>query len=237
MMGSRPCVRAALFATILIASAAPATASPVARVPASWEQCFVAAGARYEISPLLLRAIARQESGLTPHAIGKNTNGTRDIGVMQINSWWLTHLEPIGIDEKALMNPCLNIHVGAWILAQEIARYGLTWTAIGAYHSPTDWRRMDYAAKVHRHLVRELRALGVAVPDAPSPTRRSAHETFREPAPHAASKAQVTALPESKPAIWEALEPDKRTPVDTFQRPVAQQAMPTPTAAASEDGS
>jgi hypothetical protein len=183
----------------------------------------------------LLRAIARQESGLTPHAIGKNTNGTRDIGVMQINSWWLTHLEPIGIDEKALMNPCLNIHVGAWILAQEIARHGLTWTAIGAYHSPTDWRRMDYAAKVHRHLVRELRALGVVVPDAPTTTRRDARNAPRQPTPRAASRAQVTVLPERKPAIWEALEPDQRTPVDTFQRPVAQQAMPT--AAASEDGS
>ncbi|WP_180269769.1 transglycosylase SLT domain-containing protein, partial [Erwinia amylovora] len=34
--------------------------------------CFREAGARYNVSPQLLRAIAQVESGINPHAIGYN---------------------------------------------------------------------------------------------------------------------------------------------------------------------
>ncbi len=36
----------------------------------------------------LLRSIAEAESGLNPAAINRNSNGTYDFGVMQINSSW-----------------------------------------------------------------------------------------------------------------------------------------------------
>ncbi len=55
---------------------------------ACWEQ----AAERYGVSPELLYAIARTESGLDPQAIGLNRNGSRDIGLMQINSAWLPKL-------------------------------------------------------------------------------------------------------------------------------------------------
>ena len=35
--------------------------------------------------------------------------------------------------------------MGCWILKQEINRHGLTWKAVGRYHSPTDWRAAHYA--------------------------------------------------------------------------------------------
>ncbi|PIV87852.1 MAG: hypothetical protein COW48_09240 [Hydrogenophilales bacterium CG17_big_fil_post_rev_8_21_14_2_50_63_12] len=50
--------------------------------------CWKEAGTRYGVSPQLLYAIARTESGLNPQAIGRNRNGSRDIGLMQIN--WLS---------------------------------------------------------------------------------------------------------------------------------------------------
>jgi soluble lytic murein transglycosylase-like protein len=48
--------------------------------------CFEDAGNKYGINPILLESIARVESNLNPKAINKNTNGTSDIGLMQINS-------------------------------------------------------------------------------------------------------------------------------------------------------
>jgi soluble lytic murein transglycosylase-like protein len=120
--------------------------------------CFQDAGKRYVISPDLLRAIADVESGLDPAAVNVNANGTTDIGLMQINSWWFPALKRYGIGQEDLWNPCLNIGVGAWILAGNIRQYGYGWRAVGAYNagtrtdSVTERRREDYAIRVHRRL-------------------------------------------------------------------------------------
>lgn len=104
------------------------------------------------MSSALLYAIARTESGLNPQAIGCNTNGSRDIGLMQINSAWLPTLASHGIGERDLFEPCTNIHVGAWILAGNVARLGYTWEAVGAYNAATPALRRAYVEKVRRHL-------------------------------------------------------------------------------------
>ena len=82
------------------------------------------AAARYRVSSELLYAIARTESALDPQAVGRNRNGTRDIGLMQINSAWLPTLAAHGIGERDLFDPCTSIHVGAWILAGNVQRLG-----------------------------------------------------------------------------------------------------------------
>jgi len=97
--------------------------------------CILAAGQQYNLPPRLLQSIAHVESGYRPAAINKNRNGTVDIGVMQINSSWLPELAKYGIERQHLYEPCTNIHVGAWILSQEVARYGYNWEAIGAYNA------------------------------------------------------------------------------------------------------
>ena len=53
-----------------------------AAIPA--QACWDNAAQRYQLSSALLYAIARTESGLNPLAIGRNGNGSRDIGLMQI---------------------------------------------------------------------------------------------------------------------------------------------------------
>ena len=57
-----------------------------------------------------------------------------DVGKMQINSWWM---ERYGIDPLSLLDPATNERWGKWILVEEIARHGLSWKAVGKYHSPT----------------------------------------------------------------------------------------------------
>ena len=121
-------------------------------IPLPAYACWDDAARRYNVSGDLLYAIARTESGLNPQAIGRNTNGSRDIGLMQINSAWLPTLASHGIGERDLYEPCTNIHVGAWILAGNVNRLGYTWEAVGAYNAANPVRRRAYADKVRRHL-------------------------------------------------------------------------------------
>ena len=110
--------------------------------------CFEQAGARYDVSPVLLSAISLVESNGNPFARNENRDGSEDLGHMQINSRWLRVLAAYGIDRKALVDPCLNTYVGAWILAQNIRAHGYCWEAIGAYNAKSPSKRVVYAHRV-----------------------------------------------------------------------------------------
>ncbi|WP_326939844.1 lytic transglycosylase domain-containing protein [Actimicrobium sp. GrIS 1.19] len=116
--------------------------------------CWEEAGLRYGVNPTLLYAIARTESGLNPNAINRNRNGSYDLGLMQINSRWFPTLRRYGIDEQQLRQPCVSIHVGAWILAQNMQRLGNSWEAVGAYNATQPTQRLAYARRVLQNLPR-----------------------------------------------------------------------------------
>ena len=73
---------------------------------------------------------------------------------MQINSFWLNHLEDFGITRQGLLDsPCLCVRVGAYVLAYEVASVGNTWLAVGQYHrgpSGSKKQKLAYAEKVRR---------------------------------------------------------------------------------------
>jgi soluble lytic murein transglycosylase-like protein len=122
-------------------------------ISANASACWDAAAQKYGVPSSLLYAIAKTESNLDQSVIGKNKNGTYDIGIMQINSMWLPTLKKFGISEKTLReNICVNIEVGAWILRKNIDKYGYDWNAIGAYNSSTPAKRDLYAWHVYKHL-------------------------------------------------------------------------------------
>jgi len=131
-----------------LAAASICTVLAATRAHACWDD----AAARYQVNGELLYAIARTESALNPAAIGRNRNGSFDIGLMQINSVWLPALAAHGIGARELLEPCTNIHVGAWILAGNVQRLGYTWDAVGAYNAASPGLRRAYAAKVHAQL-------------------------------------------------------------------------------------
>lgn len=114
--------------------------------------CWEAAAQRYGIDPRLLVAIAKTESGINPRAYNRNSNGSYDVGLMQINSSWLPVLKRFGIDERQLYDPCVSLQVGSWILAQNLRRSGNPWQAVGAYNSSNPERARAYALKVYRNL-------------------------------------------------------------------------------------
>lgn len=94
--------------------------------------CFKEAEQRYRIPNGLLEAIAKTESSLDPKA----RSNTNDIGLMQINRSWSPILySRFGIKEAQLWEPCMNVMVGAWILANEFRSKGRNWNAVGAYNA------------------------------------------------------------------------------------------------------
>jgi len=129
-----------------------AVASVCFPTPDATAFCFDSAGKTYGISPDLLWGIAKQESSFNPTAINYNTNGSYDYGIMQINSSWYRSLGPELWNR--LSDPCTNVHVGAWVLAQCIERLGYNWEAVGCYNSGNPNKRMKYANKIYSALRR-----------------------------------------------------------------------------------
>ena len=127
------------------------------------EACWHQAAQRYSVSAELLYAIARVESDLNPLAVNRSHHartGSYDIGLMQINSSHLHTLARYGIGESDLYDPCTNIHVGAWLLADSFSRHGPTWEAVGAYNAACtrlkgavcETARATYARRVYQQL-------------------------------------------------------------------------------------
>lgn len=136
----------------------------------AWTQwpapCVTAVAREARISRSLLQAIAWVESRGRPWALHVNLGGrgwaiqpateqearrwlewlmakghSVDIGLAQVNS---RHLSRLRIEPHRLLEPCLNLRVGARILNELIARHGETWQAIMRYNG----RNPGYAHRV-----------------------------------------------------------------------------------------
>ena len=107
--------------------------------------CFEEAGRRYGVSSQILWAIAKAESNFDSSATNHNTNGSRDVGLMQINSLWEKEL---GAAWDCLDDPCHSVMVGAWILSRCLREFGNTWQGVGCYHSRTPHLNERYAARI-----------------------------------------------------------------------------------------
>jgi len=87
-----------------------------------------------------------------------NSNGTHDLGPLQINSSWVPRIARlVGRPEHYVRywlrhDACFNADAARWIFLSGFHRTGDYWTAIGIYHSPTAWRQRAYAAKVANHM-------------------------------------------------------------------------------------
>jgi len=134
------------------------------------QQCYIDASQRYGVPIKLLYAITKVESDGKPFCININSHGRSiwskcyqdystayyvaknlydrgyniDLGLMQINS---QNMKDNNWSVSDVLNPCHNVYYGAYLLRENINRYGFNWTAIWHYNgSPA------YAYKVAKAL-------------------------------------------------------------------------------------
>ncbi|ATW30690.1 lytic transglycosylase [Candidatus Williamhamiltonella defendens] len=150
----------------------------ISLAPAAQAFCFNEAGAIYQIDPTLLKAIAQQESRLSAKAVNSNRDKrgrvlsvddglmrdkrgrvlSVDDGLMQVNSTHIPRLQKMGVlrhPEDLLHQPCLNVKIGAWILARHLRACGVNWACLGSYnagfHRRHEKKRLHYAQQVYAH--------------------------------------------------------------------------------------
>jgi hypothetical protein len=93
-----------------------------------------------------------------------NSNGSHDLGPLQVNSWWVEKLAAAtGRPEQQVRwwlihDACFNVAAARWIFLSGLRVTGDYWKAIGVYHSPTAWRQARYATSVAGHLRRRFGA-------------------------------------------------------------------------------
>jgi hypothetical protein len=140
----------ACAALLALACAAPVLADSLPTA------CLDMAAQNYGIRKEILSAVLSVEGG-RPGLRKYNTNGSYDMGPMQVNSIWLPELRRRGISEYEVTHDyCTNILVGAWILARELKRSGAQmntpefWKAVGNYNSRTPYFNVRYAVRVWR---------------------------------------------------------------------------------------
>ena len=115
-------------------------------------QCAEYAGKHYNVSPYIVLSVIKVEGG-KKGTVSKNTNGSYDLGVMQINTINLPEIKsnfPM-VDWSVLANePCVNIGIGTWMLSKRIKETGDLWKGVGNYHSRTPKFHKRYLKKIYK---------------------------------------------------------------------------------------
>jgi soluble lytic murein transglycosylase-like protein len=124
------------------------------RMTGSLIACVLAVAAYYHIPPRVFPAIHDVEGG-RPGSIHRNTDGSDDLGIMQINDRWVpafsryTGLPTLVVRQRLILDPCFNIAAaGAILRFHLVARHGDLMEAIGDYHSLTPAYNLAYQAEV-----------------------------------------------------------------------------------------
>ena len=129
-------------------------------VQAGQTDCVQLAADKYGLPVSVIQAILKVEGGHVGQAV-RNSNGTEDLGPMQINTVWLSRLTSYGVTRQQLQHDrCINILVGSWILARQLRNaknmegpvQRRVWWGIGAYHSRTPQHNVKYALTVWQAL-------------------------------------------------------------------------------------
>ncbi|MDW8066227.1 MAG: lytic transglycosylase domain-containing protein [Aquificaceae bacterium] len=111
--------------------------------------CFFEAGKRYGVDPILLISIAKVESNFNSKAVNINKNGSRDYGIMQINTYWVNKYK---IPLDWLYEPCYNIHFGAMVLKKCMLTYNQVHLAVDCYNKGSKAKGHGaYVEKVFRN--------------------------------------------------------------------------------------
>jgi hypothetical protein len=116
--------------------------------------CMAAAAAFYHLPPRVLPSIHAVEGGEIG-LVRFNTNGSADLGVMQVNTVWVkplagfAHMDTEAVIDRLLHDPCFNIAAAAAIMRLYLTEaHGNLMAAIGYYHSHSPGLGAAYQDKV-----------------------------------------------------------------------------------------
>ena len=144
---------AAATGVALLLAAVPAAPQSVTMSNAQIEDCLLRAAQHHRVNPAVLRAILRVESNLNPRAVGRNADGSVDLGIGQINSRHFAMLARHGVRPEHLMDGCVGAYVAAWHLSTLIAAHGNSWKTVARYHSATPSLNQRYQVLLANQLV------------------------------------------------------------------------------------
>ncbi len=116
--------------------------------------CMAAAAAFYHLPPRVLPSIHAVEGGRLG-TVHPNTDGSQDLGLMQVNTLWigplsrLAALPPELVRVRLIGDGCFNIAASAAIMRAYLNEAGGNlMRAVGYYHSHTPALSQDYQARV-----------------------------------------------------------------------------------------
>ncbi|WP_330217839.1 lytic transglycosylase domain-containing protein [Novosphingobium resinovorum] len=150
-----------LSVCLLFFCPAPGSAASSAQSETVLAGCIRQAASGREWLEKTLWGLRDQEAGWLGAQIA-NTNGTHDLGLLQINSSWVPRLAKLtGRGEAEIRtwlvrDACFNVQAARWIFLSGLKASGDYWKAVGIYHSPTLWRQRRYALSVAGHLRRRF---------------------------------------------------------------------------------
>lgn len=120
----------------------------------AWMACLIATATAYHIPEPVLTGIYHVEGGAVG-TVAHNTNGTDDLGVMQINTSWLpvlafaTGLPVAEVRNRLIHDACFNVAMAGGIFdLYRTEAHGNIWKAVGYYHSHTVPLSLGYQAQV-----------------------------------------------------------------------------------------
>lgn len=116
--------------------------------------CMALTASFYHLPPRVLPSIQAVEGG-TVGSVSRNTDGSEDLGVMQVNTLWvaplarIARLTPEETRRRLIQDPCFNIAAAGLILRTYLNEAkGNLMAAVGYYHSHTPSRGTLYRGKV-----------------------------------------------------------------------------------------
>ncbi|MBX2834863.1 MAG: lytic transglycosylase domain-containing protein [Micavibrio sp.] len=115
--------------------------------------CLMLASQTYSVPPAVLVGIYKAEGGKVGQEVS-NTNGSFDLGPMQINTIWMPDLaKRWGVSESVARkwvrdDACTNVGVAAWILRSHLDETRNLSQAIAHYHSRTPKYGTRYKKRV-----------------------------------------------------------------------------------------
>jgi soluble lytic murein transglycosylase-like protein len=118
-------------------------------------QCILVEANRQKLEVHKLLSVMKVENGRVGQ-FTRNSNGTYDVGPMQINTVNLPDIaKKLGTTKENVLkylayDGCFNVSIGAWILRSRTDEVnGDFWMGIGRYHSKSPTNRDRYIMRVH----------------------------------------------------------------------------------------